>query len=152
MTEVIEVETDGTQLVVVRRRDLDLETDPEAKELAIADNRIAELDLEYDSAVLVELQADVDLSHLFMDAEMDDHLAAVEEELIEPGQASPQAAEKRVQKKASSVRAVLPAEDVATFEQALRAAGDPNRGKALVKICRYFLNGQQQAEGQLNVW
>jgi hypothetical protein len=39
------VETDGSELVVVRRTDLDLVQDHRARELALADNRVAELDL-----------------------------------------------------------------------------------------------------------
>ena len=42
------VKTDGTFLIAVQRDDLDLATDPRAKALAIADNRIGELDLEWD--------------------------------------------------------------------------------------------------------
>src|SRR5471032_183239 len=40
------VKTDGHHLIAVQRDDLDLATDPRAKALAIADNRVAELDLE----------------------------------------------------------------------------------------------------------
>lgn len=42
------VETDGESLVAVKRTDLDLATDPRARALAIADNRVGELDLEWD--------------------------------------------------------------------------------------------------------
>ena len=52
------VPTDGSHLVVVQRTDLDLQTDPRAQALAIADNRIAELDLDWDPAVLAQLRAD----------------------------------------------------------------------------------------------
>jgi len=48
----VEVETDGKTLVVVKRTDLDLETDIKARELAFADNRVAELDLDWDTEVL----------------------------------------------------------------------------------------------------
>jgi hypothetical protein len=48
------VETDGTELVVVQRRDLDLDADPRARELAYADNRVAELDLDWDVTQLLE--------------------------------------------------------------------------------------------------
>lgn len=47
ITEVIIVPSDGTKLVATMRTDLDLETDPEARELAYADNRVAELDLQW---------------------------------------------------------------------------------------------------------
>jgi len=48
----VEVETDGKTLVVVKRTDLDLDTDIKARELAFADNRVAELDLDWDTEVL----------------------------------------------------------------------------------------------------
>jgi hypothetical protein len=46
------VPTDGNTLVVVQRTDLDLDTDPRARGLAIADNRVAELNIDLDPAVL----------------------------------------------------------------------------------------------------
>jgi len=51
------VQTDGRTLVVVQRTDLDL-ADPKARALAIADNRIAELDLAWDPAALEQLRAE----------------------------------------------------------------------------------------------
>jgi DNA modification methylase len=60
------VETDGDRLVVVQRRDLDLEADPRARRLAVADNRIGELNLDWDPEVLAQLQGDgVPLDDLF---------------------------------------------------------------------------------------
>jgi DNA modification methylase len=64
--DVLIVKTDGSKLVAVQRVDLDLK-DKRAKALAIADNRVGELDLEWDSAVLAELGKDIDLS-AFWDA------------------------------------------------------------------------------------
>ena len=52
------VPTTGETLVVVQRVDLDARTDPRAQELAIADNRVGELDLDWDPAILQQLQAD----------------------------------------------------------------------------------------------
>ena len=52
------IETDGKELVVVRRKDLRLASDPRAQALAIADNRIGELDLSWDPAILQALKAD----------------------------------------------------------------------------------------------
>src|SRR3954462_4742630 len=46
------VETTGKELVVVVRTDLDLATDPAARQLAIADNRIAEVNLDWDPDLL----------------------------------------------------------------------------------------------------
>lgn len=50
------VETSGHELVVVQRTDLDLATDPVARQLAYYDNRTQELDLAWDVA---QLQDDV---------------------------------------------------------------------------------------------
>jgi len=52
------VPTDGNTLVVVQRTDLDLKTDPRAQGLAIADNRVGELDLEWDVETLKLLQVE----------------------------------------------------------------------------------------------
>jgi DNA modification methylase len=52
------VATTGDALVVVQRTDLDLATDPRARALAIADNRVGELDLDWDPGVLEQLRAD----------------------------------------------------------------------------------------------
>ena len=87
------VETDGTHLVAVQRRDLDLETDPRARGLAIADNRVGELDLEWDTEVLQALQEEgVDLSAFWTDdefAELVGDMAGrsdvVENDVVEPG-------------------------------------------------------------------
>lgn len=72
------VETDGERLVVVQRRDLDLATDPKARKLAFADNRVAEADLEWDvSAILEAQQGGMDLSGLWDDDELATLLAGV---------------------------------------------------------------------------
>jgi hypothetical protein len=61
------VHSDGQELVVVQRDDLDLETDPEARLLAFADNRVGELDLSWDAAIIAQELADgLDLSEMFM--------------------------------------------------------------------------------------
>jgi hypothetical protein len=52
------VASDGRSVVAVQRTDLDLVTDPRARALAIADNRVGELDLDWDPAVLTQLQAE----------------------------------------------------------------------------------------------
>lgn len=67
--DVLVVKTDGSQLVAVQRTDLDL-ADKKAKALAIADNRVAEVGLEWDTAVLAEMSKDVDLSEMFTEDEL----------------------------------------------------------------------------------
>ena len=65
------VKTDGTHLVAVQREDLDLGTDPRAQALAIADNRVGELDLAWDVEMLQQLHAEgLDLSAFWTDTEL----------------------------------------------------------------------------------
>lgn len=66
---IIVVESDGSQLVAVQRTDLDAK-DPKARALAIADNRVAELDLEWDADILAELEKEIDLAPFFEDDEL----------------------------------------------------------------------------------
>ena len=53
------IETDGSSLVAVRRGDLDLKKDKKARELAIADNRVGEVDLEWNPEALALLEVDL---------------------------------------------------------------------------------------------
>jgi hypothetical protein len=66
------IETDGTEFVVVKRRDLQ-SGDPRAKELAIADNRTSEVGVEWDGVILDAYRVDgsVDLGAFFFDEEID---------------------------------------------------------------------------------
>lgn len=66
--DVIIIKSDGKKLVAIQRTDLDLAKDPKAKGLAIADNRVAELDLNWNPEVLQSLVKDVDLT-TFWDAD-----------------------------------------------------------------------------------
>lgn len=64
------VPTTGDVLVAVQRLDLDVLNDPRARALALADNRVAELDLAWDPAVLQQLHAQgVALDTLWTQAE-----------------------------------------------------------------------------------
>ena len=71
LLDAIVVQTEGDRLVVVQRTDLDLATDARAKELAIADNRTAEVGLTWDPAALDGLAQEVDLSDWFDDGELE---------------------------------------------------------------------------------
>jgi hypothetical protein len=73
--EVILVDSDGSQLVVVRRTDLDA-SDTKAKTLAVADNRTAEIGLEWNPAVLKDLSTVLNLQPYFSTGEL--------KEIIEP--------------------------------------------------------------------
>lgn len=77
------VETDGHELVVVMRKDLDLNADPKARELAYADNRIAQVDLEWDPAVVAaDLEAGVELGKMFTGEELSELLQAAADEVL----------------------------------------------------------------------
>jgi hypothetical protein len=62
------IESDGDVLVAVQRADLDLKKDSKAKELAIADNRLGEVDLEWNPEVLASL--DIDLEQFWNENEL----------------------------------------------------------------------------------
>lgn len=71
LQDVVVVPTDGTKLVIVQRTDLDLESDPRAKALGVADNRVAQVGLDWDTDVLRSLLADgTDLSKMFTEDEI----------------------------------------------------------------------------------
>jgi len=68
MKSISVIETDGSSLVAVQRGDLDLKRDKKARELAIADNRVSEVDLEWNPEVLASL--DVDLEQFWNEGEL----------------------------------------------------------------------------------
>jgi len=68
MKSISVIETDGSFLVAVQRGDLDLKRDKKARELAVADNRVGEIDLEWNPEVLASL--DVDLKQFWNENEL----------------------------------------------------------------------------------
>jgi len=64
ITEIELVQSDGSKLIVVQRTDLSIDS-PEARGLAIADNRTSELGLDWDADVLKDLIPDLDLEPYF---------------------------------------------------------------------------------------
>lgn len=72
ITDVIEVETDGHTLVVVKRKDWETVDDPAAREYAYLDNRAAKVGLQWDVLRVAEdLRAGIDLDSMFFDWELD---------------------------------------------------------------------------------
>ena len=69
LQDAIIVETDGKQLVAVKRTDIDLDT-PLGREMAVADNRTGQVNLNWDYEILGELSEDVDLEDWFTEEEM----------------------------------------------------------------------------------
>lgn len=76
----IVIEIDGTRPVIVKRSDIPTADDPRAKRLAIAANRIAELNLDFDPDVLSELNEEVDLSGLWTDEEFSSWIESLTED------------------------------------------------------------------------
>lgn len=89
LEDVIIVETDGTKLVAVKRTDLNLATDPEARMLAYYDNRTAEVGLAWlPEQLLLDLQQERPLGEVFTERELEGFFkrlgAQVAEEPLEP--------------------------------------------------------------------
>jgi len=70
LEDAIVVKTDGTRLVVVQRTDIDIDS-KEGRELAIADNRVGQVSLEWDADTLASFADDgVDLSQFWNEDEL----------------------------------------------------------------------------------
>lgn len=69
--EVLIVESDGKTAVAVQRPDWDLSSDTSlAREYAFADNRVGELDLDWDIELVRDAADDIDLSDWWSDAQL----------------------------------------------------------------------------------
>jgi hypothetical protein len=80
LEEVVVVRTKGDKVIVHQREDLDL-SDKRAVELALLDNRVAEVNLDWDAEILQALKenGEVDLRELgFSDAEIEKLIATLE--------------------------------------------------------------------------
>ena len=86
--DVIVVHHDGTKPVIMVRDDIPSADTPEAREISIAANRIAQVNLDFDPEVLLgDLQAGVDLSGLWFEHELDAVLGAFADDgEIDPAQ------------------------------------------------------------------
>jgi hypothetical protein len=79
LDDVVVIQTDGRQLVAVQRTDIDLDT-PQGRELAIADNRTGELNLNWDSDVISQMaDSGVDLDQFWSPDELDDLLGNLQD-------------------------------------------------------------------------
>ena len=83
MTDAIVVETDGTRPIIHVRTDVVSGT-PEAYEIALAANRVAEVGLEWDNEVIAALSEEIDLNLWFREDELEELLAGVETPDFEP--------------------------------------------------------------------
>ncbi len=69
LEDAVMVETDGTRVVIVKRTDLDLDS-PQGRGLAIADNRVAEVGLDWDLEALEKIGEELDLNQFWFDDEL----------------------------------------------------------------------------------
>ena len=83
LDDVQVVQSDGKRIIAVQRTDLDLSKDKAAKELAIADNRVAQIDLSGDAESLKALADEIDLSQFFTDAELRDYIGEDQRDAVE---------------------------------------------------------------------
>ena len=86
--DVLVVHHDGTKPVIMVRDDIPSADTPEAREISIAANRIAQVNLDFDPEVLLgDLQAGVDLSGLWFEHELNNLLGAFADDgEIDPAQ------------------------------------------------------------------
>ena len=68
--DVIVVETDGTQLVAVKRNDVDLDT-KDGREMALADNATVKVDLEWDTEQMEAISEDFGIDMEAWDVDLD---------------------------------------------------------------------------------
>ena len=66
---VVIVPSDGTKIIAVQRTDVDLDS-KEGRELAIADNRVAEANLEWDAEQIKALMPEIDVTQFWTDEEL----------------------------------------------------------------------------------
>lgn len=134
--DVVVVQTDGSKIVAVQRMDLDLAKDNSARELALADNRISEVDLEWDlEQIARDLEDGLDLSDFWAEDELD--------QLIDDAIPEWTDGEMRDLNRAKDNQYVSPlihVRDVKTVERAFRRTGEINRADAFLKICRHYLD------------
>jgi hypothetical protein len=79
------IKTTGNEIIAVQRTDLDLDS-PEGRKFAVADNRSAQLGIDFDPAILSELtEAGVDLASFFTETELAKLCDGLAEEMMDYG-------------------------------------------------------------------
>lgn len=92
------VVTNGSELVVVQREDLDLESDEKARKLAYYDNRSSEVGLEWDAQqISADLEDGLDLSDMFKDDEISALLESAADELLTENSEPPEPQEDKAE-------------------------------------------------------
>ena len=81
--EPIVIDSDGTRPIIVRRIDIANADDPRAVRLGIADNRIHDVNVDYDAKILASIAEEVDISDMYFDDELAAIVDADGEEALE---------------------------------------------------------------------
>lgn len=145
--DVIEVETDGKTLVVVKRIDWQTVDDEQARKYAYFDNRASETDLEWSATQIVDdIDGGIDLSDLWHEYELDEFRQLAE---IEDGDLPEIDSARNLGETSKIVKLALYMPDVSILERAIRATGLKNRAQAVVMICEAFLDETGQFDTQL---
>lgn len=108
------VQTNGEQVVVVQRTDLDINS-AAGRGLAIADNRTSEVSIDWDANVLADLANDVDLLEFWKGDELAELMGGLEEEATELNNTL--LLEKAMQLKPQKEYIVLVCEEQSEFEE-----------------------------------
>lgn len=146
LTKAIEIEAPADTLVVVKRGDVRLADGGVARKLAVADNRIASVNLDFDTDRLL---ADMDaLGGLWREDEIDALQAAKEDlDAVQAAMNAEQPEGDRLSgERQKQIKPVLYARDIGTFEAAILKTGLVNRGDALIEICRFYLDVNTQKQ------
>lgn len=144
--EIQTVTTDGTKLVVVQREDLDLSDGGQARELAYADNRAAEVGLDWDAAQLAADMETIDLSGMFSKDELErltSTFTAGDNEMpgLPEGDKSPfrQMTFTIHESQHESIEAAI--KEAKSQGAGESSVNDNSNGNALAFICEAFLHG-----------
>jgi len=150
ITDVIEIETDGSALVVVKRRDL-RSGDDEARLLAYEDNRARDPASWDAEQVLIDLEAGLQLDHLFRLDELDElqqdlQIETQIDQLASDGGTEGEGGDRRIKHMVAEkqIKPVLYAKQIDVFERALRQTHIVNRGDALIAVCQFYLEHHGQ--------
>jgi hypothetical protein len=140
ITTVIEIETTGDEAVVVKRVDMQPDS-PERDQMAVADNWTQHVNYAPDAQALIDnpdswagwIRED-EIDEMLSDQD----IAAMVNDSLDTNISQ----ERALGDRKKQVKPVLYVDEVAIFEQALKATGLRNRGQALMVICRAYLEGQ----------
>lgn len=145
--EPIIIQTDGKRPVYVQRVDLDLD-DPDpnnpARRLAYEDNLAQIFSFQIDPEIVeLDLENGFDFSGIDVGAgELAEliELSHLAEEITTGLSTKPGSTDRALGDPQKQIKVILYVDEVGTFEKAIKATGNKNRGQALVQICEAYLS------------